>query len=184
MVTQKTDTFLGLILIAEFIGILILLYLPIIENKTPITFLDDLYKSISKGAVYFIPALREKAKDFEKTNIDIFFVVMNDRQKEQFLQLLISSEINFEIIENQIHIRDNLFRIMQRILLDADEMSKNISEGIRNRYNTNEKEIIFNWWSLLNKIEFQLTKQKLIAAATFVSRVKEKVFIRQIIKRL
>ncbi len=174
MVDQKKDAIIGLSLMTGFTLILVLLFLPIIENKTPITYLDDLYNSISKGSVYYIPSLGDEAKKYEQTQIDVSFAILNNKQIDQIGKLLTSSKMEYSISENTIRLQGSLSSLIQSALQDADDMFKNKGDLIQQRYDSYERDVIFNWWTVFNEIESALTKQEMFKEANFVATVSKK----------
>ena len=64
MIANKKKFSGGLILLAVFVVVLIIIFSPVFKGQNGLEYLDALYNSISKGSAYYIPkVLEETAKE-------------------------------------------------------------------------------------------------------------------------
>jgi len=71
-------------------------------------------------------------------------------------------------------IEGNMVDVLLNALDDAKKMYANQGEHIRNKYGYDERRVLFNWWSALKALDFELSKQKLFKEAKLVALVRNK----------
>ncbi len=65
MIEKKGEFFGGVGMMAGFIVVLIIIFMPVFNGQNGLDFLDSLYNSISKGSAYFIPKVKEEIESFQ-----------------------------------------------------------------------------------------------------------------------
>ena len=65
MIAKKKEFYGGSVMLAGFLIVLVLMFMPVIEGHNAMEYSDSLYNSISKGSAYYIPKIKKE--------IDVFF---------------------------------------------------------------------------------------------------------------
>ena len=60
MIADPRKFYIGVGLLAFFAVVLVIFFLPVLDGKNPMTYLDSLYNSISKQSAYHIPELKQQ----------------------------------------------------------------------------------------------------------------------------
>jgi hypothetical protein len=168
---QNQSLYKGVGLMVSFTVVLVLLFLPLINGHNPMEFMDNLYNSISKGSAYYIPKVRETVSRYQGAPLAVTITLSDAAQAERVQQLLAQqgrSEGEHVAIEG------NLNTLLSNALADADIMYVNDTDNITAKYGYDERHVLFDWWSTLKAMEYELNKQKRFDAAKLVSLVQTK----------
>jgi len=171
MNTKRNNLTLGIVLLIGFIFILIGLFSPVISGEKPIDYLDNLYNSISKGSVYYIPKLMGEAKKHEGKKVDFMLNVTNRQQADEIALLFSKAGIRADTSGESLNISDDMHQILNKALSDADRMFNNHGDQISGTYGFEEKKAVYYWWLGLKALEKNLIKEKQFEEATFVNSV-------------
>jgi hypothetical protein len=174
MIAQKKPFFCGVVMMAGFILILILIFSPIFKGQNGLEYLDDLYNSISKGSAYYIPKLKEKSNSFSNTNIELKLLFESEEQADKSARLFVKNGSAAEVSGNAISVSGDLGQILKGSLEDADLMYQNNGNALKDKYDYGEKRVLFYWWNALTAMEKELKKQKKFKEAKIVLAIKKK----------
>lgn len=174
MEESKKALMIGVGLTAGFAVVLILLFSPIINGQNPINHLDNLYNSISKGSVYYIPGLKENAREYEGRDIDVSVAFMTEQQAQDLANLYARTGGEVDIKEDTVRLEGDLGRIIAVALEDSDLMFHNQGAEVAEQYGINERHTMYNWWLTMKAIDKQLTKEKRFDEAKFVMSVQKR----------
>ena len=83
MIVQKKEFFMGSALMAVFIIVLAVMFMPLFGGHNALEFLDALYNSISKGSAYYIPKVKKEAEAFKGNTIAVELKLENETRAEQ-----------------------------------------------------------------------------------------------------
>lgn len=174
MIASRGKFFVGAALMAGFIAVLTVMFMPVFGGINALNYMDALYNSISKGSAYYVPELAEEARAYEGVDVDVTLVLDGEAQAAEIAPLLEAAGAAVESSGARLRVRGDLGRIMARCLEDSDEMFANRGEGLRGRYGCDEKRALYNWWSALKAMDKSLKKQSRFAQADFVVKTKKK----------
>lgn len=160
-------------LIAFFI-VLFVMFMPLFEEGNTLNYMDNLYNSISKGSAYYIPKMQEEKAAFDGKNVSVELVMVSERQAEETAPLFEKGGATVTKNGAMISISGNLGSIMTNCLDDAELMFRNKGDKIREKYGYAEKQVLFNWWTAINKMDVGFKKQKLFKEAKFIGTVNQK----------
>jgi hypothetical protein len=164
----------GAALMVTFCVILIFLFLPLISGHNPMAYMDNLYNSISKGSAYYIPKVRETVQQYQGDTLALTISMNDPQQAERTARLLSGKGIAIQIAEHRLKIDGTLNTVLLNALDDADIMYVNAAERITEKYSYNERLVLFDWWSALKAMQYELNKQKRFDAAKLVTLVQSK----------
>jgi len=174
MIASRGKFFGGAALMAGFLVVLAVLFLPVFDGKNALDYLDALYNSISKGSAYYIPGLAEEATAYRGTELDAALTLGDEAQAAATAALFQAAGAVAEPSGATLRVRGDLGSILARCLGDSDEMFANRGEALRGRYGHDERRALYNWWSALKAMDRELKKQRRFAQAEFVVKVEKK----------
>jgi len=174
MIVHKKEFTIGVVMLAAFIVVLIIVFSPVFNGKNGLEYLDDLYNSISKGSAYFIPKIKEETAKYSGYPISVFLEMETRENAEQSALLFMKSGAMIAVSGTELKIEGDLGGILSNCLADADSMYHNDGKAISEKYGYDEKQVLFNWWNALKKTNKALTKQESFDAAKAVTQVLEK----------
>ena len=115
---QKRSLGIGTLLTITFLGTLIIMIMPIWDGSNFFKYADEIFNSLSKGSVYFIPEITKKIEKYDE-NINIK-IKLEDTNIVNGISLLYSKTAKVKVSGNEITISGNLKDILKSALLDAD----------------------------------------------------------------
>ena len=174
MSPQKHSLFKGVTLLGTFLVVLVLLFLPFFRGQNALEFLDNLFNSISKGSANYLPGVKEEVLRFKSSQIDVILSMADEAQASRTAQLLTEGGARVQVMDNKVRIEGDLAGVLSSALADAEKMYANQGDRISNKYGIDERRMLFNWWSALKAMDFELTKQKLFKEAKLVAVVQNK----------
>jgi len=171
MIEKKGKFFGGMALMAAFIIVLVIIFLPLFNGQNGLNFLDSLYNSISKGSAYFIPRVKEEIVPFKGATINVALDMATNEQAEQAAALFMKSGAMVNVSGKELKINGDLGDILANSLADADKMFHNDSQVVSEKYGDDAKRVLFNWWMSFKIMEKELNTQKKFKEAKIVAVV-------------
>jgi hypothetical protein len=174
MIAHKKEFYGGLLMLAGFIVVLILVFMPLFGGQNGLNYLDNLYNSISKGSANYIPKVKEEADKFKGKSVSVTLVIAEEERARQTAPLLMKGGAMVNISGKELKVSGDLGKILDNCLADADLMYKNEGEKISAKYGYEAKRVLLNWWVALHHMESDLKHQKKFKEAKVVSVVVQK----------
>ncbi len=174
MIESRKAFISGAGLMAGFILVLIMMFLPMFSGHNALEYLDALYNSISKGSAYYIPKAKEEIKSVSGTAVAVTLPMKEAVQAKQTALLFEKSGASTEISGTSLKVSGDLGKMLEISLEDADAMYRNEGRSISDKYGYPEKRALYNWWFALQALDKELTRQKKFEAAKTVDHVKTK----------
>jgi hypothetical protein len=176
MIAHKKEFGIGLGMMVVFVGVLILIFLPLYSGQNGLNYLDSLYNSISKGSAYYIPAVKQEVEAYSGTQVTVRLVTADETQAKQTALLFdkVGRDIRTVVNNTELTITGDLGKILASALADTDLMYHNDGEKIRSIYNTDERRVLYNWYTALKEMDRDLKEQKKFKEAKIVSLVIQK----------
>lgn len=163
MVYNKKEFNLGLVLFAGFWAVFAVLMSPVFAGQNLLDYMDNLYNSISKHSVYYIPVARESAD--KEIGREISFTV---KAKDADQAARIAK--NFETIGEQaevegvaVKVNGDMGRMLTSMLEDADQMFANEGAPIAQKYGAHERLVLYDWWTVLKSGQDDFNHRELFA---------------------
>ena len=150
LVVKKNKFTLGAILTVTFFIFLFIMHSPAvvsIKGKSLLHYTDELFTSISKGSVYFIPDLLKKSDKYVGSPLDV--TIKGDQKTATLFE---KADAKVELKNGQLTIKGDLGKILKNALEDADSTFKDMDKGVYDIDYT-EKEIIQSWWTAFKAVE-------------------------------
>ena len=174
MVTDKLKFYTGLVMLAIFAVLLMLMFMPIFDGKNALQYLDGLYNSLSKGSANFILELQEESLEYIGTSTDVVIEMESEEQAEQTAMLYEEAGAEVIILGVELEVKGDLGQILGTSLDDADAMYYNDAETVTDRYGYDARQVLYNWWVSLEETNKALEDQNTFDDAKFVRSVNEK----------
>ena len=174
MIANKKTFYKGSLLLAGFLAVLFIMFMPVFNGKNALNYMDNLYNSISKGSAYYIPGLIKDNEAYKGRAIQVEVTLATERQAQETALLLEKAGVEVNRNGAVMAVNGDLGSILDSCLADSDIMFKNEGERILEKYGYNERQVLFNWWTALNKISKALTKQHMFKEAKFIGNVNQR----------
>jgi len=173
MIADKREFSRGVVLVGIFVGVLILMFLPLYGGKNALEFSDDLYNSISKQSAYYIPGARDKVKAADDQAVTLA-LNLGEAQAGQTVPLFEAAGATAEAEGGTVTVKGDLKAILSSCLDDADTMFRNQGDVVSTKYGYDARQVLFNWWTACKAMDKNLGKQKLFKAGKLVDMVSKK----------
>ena len=174
MIAKKGEFYSGAGMMAVFVVVLIVFFMPVFNGHNGLDYLDSLYNSISKGSAYYIPALQEDAKAYAGTTVKATLTMKDETQARQTSLLFQKGGALVNVSGTNLAVDGDLAAILAVCLEDADLMYHNDGAAMAGKYGYEERQALYNWWAATNALEKELEHQKQFKAAKIVATVNKK----------
>lgn len=174
MIAKKGEFYGGMALMATFILVLIVIFMPVFNGQNGLDYLDSLYNSISKGSAYYIPKVKAASDSFNGKTIEVTLALATKEQAAQAARLYMQSGAMVNASGKDLKINGDLGQVLAGCLADAEKMYRNDGQAVAQKYGYDEKRVLFNWWMGLKIMEKELKAQKKFKEAKIVALVLKK----------
>lgn len=175
MIASKKKLTTGFLLLASFICVFIVIFMPLFgQGRNGLEFSDDLFNKLAKGSSYFIPKVQKEIKPVEGKQVTVAVKFKNADTAKTVDVLLskvgASGEMKGEVYE----VKADLGKMLTQVLADCDLMYKDDGKPIAAFYGMDEKKAMKGWYTLLAAMIQPLQRQKLIEDANIINTVNQK----------
>jgi hypothetical protein len=174
MIAKKDKFLTGIILMILFSCVFVAIFMPLFDGKNGLEYLDNLYNSISKGSAYYIDTARTDVQTIRTTEVTLNLTMKSEVQAEQTVPLFMKAGAQVGQDGAQLTVTGNMVQILNQCLDDAQSMYDNDGASVSKKYGYAEKTVLYNWWSSLKAMDFDLKKQKLFKIANVAETVNKK----------
>ena len=174
MIASKKEFYGGVIMMAVFIVVLIIIFMPIFGGQNGLNYLDNLYNTISKGSAYYIPTVKKETEAFKGNSVSVTLVMAEEERARQSAPLFMMGGAMTNLSGKELKVSGDLGKIIDNCLADADLIYKNEGEKLSGKYGYEAKRVILNWWVALNHMESDLKHQKKFKEAKVIALVLKK----------
>ncbi|MBN1843766.1 MAG: hypothetical protein JW883_15990 [Deltaproteobacteria bacterium] len=174
MIAHKKEFYGGIVMMAVFVVVLIIVFSPVFKGQNGLEYLDSLYNSISKGSAYYIPNVKEEVDKFSGNSVSVTLAMDNEEQAKQTALLFMKGDALVNVSGAELKVTGDLAKILNNCLADADDMYNNLGNKVSSKYDCDEKRVLYNWWKASKAVDKDLKKQKLFKEAKVVAVVIKK----------
>ena len=171
---KKKELGIGVFLMVTFIAVMIGIFMPLVDGGNALNYLDDLYNSISKGSAYYIPKVEHQVEDHGSEVVTLNLKMEDSGAAGRAEPLFVRAGATTAVEGNNLMVNGDLAAIFEACLEDAESAYHNRAEDLQERYGTDPRPALHNWWLALNAMEKDLNRQKLFAAAQLTHTVQAK----------
>ena len=175
MIANKKKLSMGLFLLVTFIGVFIVIYMPVFgDGRNGLQFSDDLFNKLSKGSSYFIPAVGKSVKAFDGKQVNVEVKMKSPEDVKTSVLLLEKVGAKGEAKGDSITVTADLGAMLGKVVADSDILYKDETDKLTAAYGMDGKAAMKGWWTLLNAMIKPLQKVKQIEEANVVNMVNQK----------
>ena len=125
MLASRAQFFGGVALMAGFIVVLVVMFMPIFAGQNALDYLDSLYNSISKDSAYYIGDLLADSESRVGTSIDVKLTLHGTAQALETAALFERAGATVTVEGEALGVAGDLGRILEVCLQDSDSMFAN-----------------------------------------------------------
>jgi hypothetical protein len=174
MIAHKKEFYGGVGMMAAFMVVLVIIFMPVFGGQNGLDYLDNLYNTISKGSAYYIPKVKQETEAFAGNSVSVTLVVAEEERAQQTLPLFIEGGAMANAAGKELKVSGDLAKILENCLADSDLIYNNEGEKLSAKYGYDGKRVMLNWWIALNHMESDLKHQKKFKEAKVVASVMKK----------
>jgi hypothetical protein len=171
---KKKELGIGLFLMATFIAVMILIFMPITKDGNALNYLDNLYNSISKGSAYYIPKVEHEVEEHGSEVVTLNLKMEDAYSAQRAEPLFARAGMTTAVEDNNLMVNGDLQTAFMACLRDAESAYHNRREDFTDRYDVGARPALHSWWQALKAMERDLNRQKLFPAAQLTHTVQAK----------
>lgn len=171
MIANKKEFYGGVGLMAGFLVVLVLFFLPLYNGHNGLDYMDNLYNSISKGSAYYIPGVQEKTRAMDGQEVSMVLDFGSAPRAEAAAALFRQASAQAEMAGTSLSVQGDLGRILASALADAEAMYHNEGEKVQERYSMDPRRATYLWWLSLKAMDKSLKKQSQFNEASMAELV-------------
>jgi len=134
---------IGIVLATSFFCVLAAMLLPVWDGSNFFKYADNRFNELSKGSVYFVPEIVEKAKKYRGVSLDVKIKMENAEIAERIAILYSNAGADAEAVGSDVVIGGDLGEVIENALRDAELGYRNELDG---------KEPLYYWWISLKEV--------------------------------
>jgi hypothetical protein len=170
---QKKHLILGLVLMIAFVVVLVGMFVPIFGGRNGLNFLDNSYNSISKGSAYYIPAVKKDAEAWNGKEVQMTLNMADEGEAKRVDLIMKTAGAATEIVDKKkVVVKGDLGKIIQSSLVDADAMFYNQGKKVVDRYQQDERLMLYTWYVAFKAAMKDLTNQQKFEEAKVLHNVQ------------
>ncbi len=169
---RKGPLILGLAMFVSFFGVLAVIFSPVFDGMNGLDYADNLFNRLAKGSSDFIPKLLKK----NEKNMGKSFraILVFDKEPAQIAKICSLAGVKTERNGTTLTLEGDLGKVLQCALRDANHVFNNTGASVSEYYQSDEKNVMRDWWTTLTKIERNLKKNLKVEESNAVSEVVRK----------
>ena len=172
LVLNKKEFTLGALLSVAFFVFLFAIHtiaVISINGKSLVRYTDEMFVSVSKGSVYFIPELVKSTDKYVGKALDVKL-----KKNEKAAILFQKATASVDTKNGDMTIKGDLGEILKNVLKDADAVFKGEDKQLYDRYGYAGRELMRQWWFSLKEMEGVYKKSKKFAEIKSLETIRIK----------
>ncbi len=171
---KKKELGIGVFLLVTFMVIMVMIFMPVLDDGNALNYLDNLYNSISKGSAYYIPKVEHLVEEHGSEVVTLNLELDDSRAAQATEPLFARAGATTAVEGATLMVNGDIESIFGTCLEDAESAYNNLGEDLVARYGTDARTTLYNWWQALGAMEKDLNRQKLFDAAQLTHTVQAK----------
>ncbi|EIM62091.1 hypothetical protein [Desulfobacter postgatei] len=161
MAANKKELAGGIGLMAVFLIVLVMFFMPLLNGKNGLDYLDNLFNSISKGSAYYIPSIKETIGKSE-TGKEITVKLSYDSAELATESAALFSKAGATVTEDaeKLNVTGDFGNILLNCLEDSDALFHNKGDVLQEKYGIEGRKVLFDWWTSLKAMKKNFDKQE------------------------
>jgi hypothetical protein len=174
MIKRKKEFSLGLAMLIGFFVVLVLIFTPLFNGHNGLEYLDNLFNSIAKGSAYYIPKVREDIKQMGESSVDLTLTMDSPAQAQQTAPLFMQAGALVNVTDAKLRVSGSLGKMLTACLEDADAMYHNNGKALADKYGSDERQALYNWYKAFKSAEKALQSEKKFKEAKVIIQLNQK----------
>jgi len=171
MIENKKEFMLGFVMMALFLAVLWVMFLPIFHGHNGMQYLDSLYNSISKGSAYYIPDSKKEAETMQNKVISVKFSADDAAQAGLIVSQLQKCGFVASADDKTVTMDGDLGVALLKSLDDAELMYNNDGSALSAKYGMDERQALYNWYKVFKGAIKDLNKQEKFDESKVITEV-------------
>ncbi len=170
---QSKKLALGIILLAVFAVILVLIFLPIFgSGQNGLAYSDNFFNSLAKGSSNHLADMRQLAQTMVGTQFGAEIKMTSPAQAKETATLYSQAGAQAEAAGLNLKISGDLGKVLLQAVEDADALFHEQGGKLEAQYHYDPKKALKNWWTSFSKLGAAMTKQKKFNLAKTIAQVQ------------
>ena len=169
MIANKGKFALGSGMMVGFLVVLVAMFMPLLDGKNGLEYLDALYNSIAKGSANFMEKVRNEAEPFVGEKVEVTLTMASDEQAQQIGSMFMKRGGLVNVTGNQIRVKGDIGALLNAVVEDSENMFFNRSDALTAIYGIEGRLAMYNWWNALKAMQKDLNNQKAFKPAKAVA---------------
>ncbi len=180
LVTNKSAFSKGLILMASFIGVFIMIFMPVMKDnngkpQNMLEYSDDLFNKLSKGSSDFSAEVKSGIDAVAGKSVELTVKLKKAEYTPVAAALFSAAGLTAADKGGELVVSGDISKALDAALRDSMDMYKNDGKSVAARYaGQDEKKVMEAWWESLNGFIKPLQKEKRIAESKAVDMTMKK----------
>jgi hypothetical protein len=174
LVMRRNRFLIGAVLAVTFIGVLILMFLPLFSGRNAFQAADRLFNSMAKGSSNYFEDLRKAAGEGRGSEVQVDIDLKEGRLAATATSLLSKAGLAVAADGTRLKVSGDVSRLTMAIIADSEAVFYNKGAEMAAKYGQPERETLFAWWNVLKEMQKDLQSKKRFQAAAFLREVSEK----------
>ena len=178
LIREKKPFIKGSIMLASFLGMLLVLFMPIFpgdegKHLTGLEYSDNVFNQLSKGSSYFIPQVQERVKSVTGSRVTLAVKLKKEALAPVAQAILKKAGAEQVEVEGaNVRFSGDLGKILASVTEDSDALYHNKGDVVANKYSGEQPlKVAQAWWHALSPSLKELQKQHLLREAEVVDQV-------------
>ncbi|MGP8050124.1 MAG: hypothetical protein ACLPYB_05880 [Desulfobaccales bacterium] len=164
---------IGIILLAVFVVILSLIFMPIFGGgQNGLAFSDNFFNSLAKGSSNHIAAMQNLAQTMAGSQFVAEIKMTDPAQAKETATLYRQAGAQAEVAGANLIIGGDLGKVLLQAVDDADGLFNEQGAKLEAQYHYDPKKVVKNWWASFSKLAAAMTKQKKFDLARSIAQVQ------------
>jgi len=171
---KKKELGVGLFLMVTFVAVMVVIFMPLLDDGNALDYLDNLYNSISKGSAYYIPKVEHLVEENGSQVVTLNLKMKDSAAAQRAEPLFARAGMTTAVETNNLMVNGDLELVFEACLDDCELAYHNNGDELAARYGSGARAVLHGWWQTLGAMEKDLNRQKLFAAAQLTHTVQAK----------
>ena len=164
----------GIALLASFIVVMFVIFMPLFDGGNALNYLDNLYNSISKGSANYIAKMEHLVEEHSSQTLTLTLKLDDQAVAGRAATIFETNGAEVTLSGDTLRVVGEGNAILSACLKDAEAGYHNRGEELAARYGMDARAVLHAWWAVLGAAEKDLNRQKLFDAAHLVHSVQAK----------
>jgi hypothetical protein len=164
----------GIALLASFIVVMFVIFMPLFDGDNALNYLDNLYNSISKGSAYYMVKMQHLVDEHPAEEVTLTLKIDDAATAGRAATVLETNGFAVSTSDVTLTVSGNLNAMLGACIDDADTAYHNRGDELAATYGMEARAVLHAWWAALKAMEKDLNRQKLFAGAHVVHAVQTK----------